>query len=189
MCVRLLVILLLDRNNISCSSLFWYLLEVEVDLSFPCCGILVCFCGLTLVPGISGFIATCTRGGCLSCCTRERQLSLFCASCSSSCHEYPDGVSIRRSPSFGLAWMYLTALRTMRCCGILKMCPTHCRRRARIQRTISNVLVLLLASSLMDLPVMREINRLLAPFSIAQACASSIQPSAPYTSREQTPVL
>ena len=84
--------------------------------------------------------------------------------------------------------MRLTALWTSRRVSILSMWPTHLSLRARILQRMSIVLVYLLASSRTDFPVMWETIRLLAPFSIAQACSSSFQASQPYVSFEQTPV-
>ena len=47
----------------------------------------------------------------------------------------------------------------------ITLLSTHCSRRARIHRTMSNVFVLLLDSSLIDFPVTWEISRPLAPFN------------------------
>ena len=68
------------------------------------------------------------------------------------------GMSCKRSPSFAFSYMNtvtryikrgcVSGLFSLRSASCLKMCPIHCRRRARIQLTRSKVLVSLLASSL-----------------------------------------
>ena len=58
-----------------------------------------------------------------------------------------------------------------------------------MMRTISTVLVYLLASTRADLPVMWETILLFAPLSMAQALSSSLHASDPCVSFEHTPTL
>ena len=79
--------------------------------------------------------------------TLSRHVSLSWAKFTKSCQLLTTGASMHRSTSCRFVKMCCTAFLTYLCSSIRRMCPSHCRRRALILRTTSNVVVALLASS------------------------------------------
>ena len=121
--------------------------------------------------------------------TRCLHASLCAALLQSSSQVSVVGASISRSPespSCGELYMSRTASLTSLPLSIRRICPSHCRRRARIHRTRSNVFVSAEASSCWDLPVIIDIILLLAPFNLHRTSVVRRQASDPYVIIEQT---
>ena len=90
--------------------------------------------------------------------TRCLHASLCAALLQSSSQVSVVGASISKSPSCGELYTSRTASLTSLPLSIRRICPSHCRRRARIHRTRSNVFVSAEASSCWDLPVIIDIS-------------------------------
>ena len=118
--------------------------------------------------------------GCLIFLTRSRQYSLFTAYAHSSYHEPDFGASMMsRSPSCWSLYIANTACLMARVLPSLSIWPSHCKRRALIHSTMSNVLSLE-ASACIVFPVITLTILELAPFNVAFTFLVSLHASDPY---------
>ena len=135
---------------------------------------------------LCGPMSTRTLGACLKHRTRSLHASLFIARVHSSFHELAVGASISRLPSVGDLKSSKTACFNFRSGPILRICPNHCSRLARIHATRLNVRHFSDASWCAVLPVMMLSICELAPFRVLLASACSCHASDPYVSTLQT---
>ena len=98
-------------------------------------------------------------------CTLDLHFFLSLAQCLNSSHVFVTGASISRSPSLLPSYISLIALKRSLSSSSLKICPSHCSRRALMARTRLNVHDSSIASWRIVLPVMTLSIRLLPHLS------------------------
>ena len=118
--------------------------------------------------------------------TLDLHFFLSLAQCLNSSHVFVTGASISRSPSLLPSYISLIALKRSLSSSSLKICPSHCSRRALMDRTRLNVHDSSIASWRIVLPVMTLSIRLFAPFIFLRIASVMNHASDPYVITEHT---